>query len=123
MAGVKRLLLVRKKDTRPNIIEASGLSTFHKTQPLPLMPMYSWPEEAGISHWGYILEGLMLEDLETLSKWNEMNPKYTLLPFDKVKDEDGRNREETIDEVLVKASLKVNTLQKNSDPAKTIKAK
>lgn len=122
MAGVKRLLLVRKKDTRPNLIEASGLSTFHKTQPLPLMPLYGWPEEAGISHWGYILEGLMLDDLETLTKWNEMNPKYTLLPFDKVKEDDVK-REETLEEVLTKGSLKVNPLQKNPEPAKAVKAK
>jgi len=122
MAGVKRLLLVRKKDTRPNLIEASGLSTFHKTQPLPLMPLYGWPEEAGISHWGYILEGLMLDDLETLAKWNEMNPKYTLLPFDKVKEDDVK-REETLEEVLTKGSLKVNPLQKNPEPAKAVKAK
>lgn len=107
MAGVKRLLLVLKKYVRPDLLSKAGFESFCKTDPIPVSPV-AWDMEAGVSHYGYLLEGLKLKDIEVLDKWIAKHGKSSALRFEKVK-EDDEEREQTIEEVLAPA-LRINDL-------------
>lgn len=118
MAGVKRLLLIRKKDVRASLINESGFSKFVKQDPIPVCPLYHWEESSGLSHYAYLLEGLNLADLEMLTEWEAKNTGATLLAFGKVK-EGKKEREQTIEEVLShNVSLKINSLGADKDGEK-----
>lgn len=63
-----KLLLIRKINVRADLLDKSGLTGFLKGQPLKISPK-AWDKEHGITHYGYILENLMLKDLETLNNF------------------------------------------------------
>lgn len=107
--GLKKLLLIRKKDVRANLLDQSGFAQFSKGKPIPVTPK-TWNDEQGISHYGYVLEGLMLKDLEALKKWELANNTSTVLSYDKVVEEDRKSREQTLEEVLDSVGLRINEL-------------
>lgn len=115
MAGVKRLLLILKKYVQPDTIAESGLAPFLKSEPLPIYPLYGWREEDGLSHYGFILEDLYLEDLELLTKFVEEYGHCSVFTFDQVRVAEGskKMREQTVEEVLKKGSARINTLQRS----------
>lgn len=65
---IQKLLLIRKNNSRSSIIEEAGLQAFVKGEVLKIAPQ-AWHEEAGISHYGFVLSGLKLDDLAKLQEW------------------------------------------------------
>lgn len=80
--GVTKLLIIRKKYVTPTLLEESGLKQFCKTDPLKIYPLYDWQPENGITHYGYLLEGLKLDDLEKLKKFVDSCPKSSRIIID-----------------------------------------
>lgn len=114
MAGIKRLLLIRKKDVRANLMEQFGFTKFIKQEPIPVMPLYTWNDTDGLSHYGYILEGLQLEDMQNLEEWEAKHTGATLIAFN-MKGKPPKQVEETVEEVLFKVSAKINPLGHDKD--------
>lgn len=110
---VKRLLLVRMKHVRADFLEKNGIAQYVKEKPIPVFPLYSWKPQHGLSHYGYILEGLLLKDIQFLAKWEQAHGNETLLVFDEIrddKDDPKTLRLQTVDEVLAAVGLQVNPI-------------
>lgn len=105
MAGVKRLLLIRRKDVKASLINESGFGSFVKADPIPIQPL-AWQPNHGLSHYAYLLEELMLADLEKLTEWEAKHTGATLLTFAKKEDK----TYQTIEEVLASVGLGVAEL-------------
>lgn len=105
MAGVKRLLLIRRKDVKASLINESGFGKFVIMEPIPIQPL-AWSENQGLSHYAYLLEGLMLKDLEALSEWEAKHTGATLLTFAKKEDKSYQ----TIEEALAAVGLGIAEL-------------
>lgn len=109
--GVKRIWLVRQKYVRPTLLEEYGLTSFCKTEPIPVYPLYVWKPENGLSHYGYLLEDLYIDDLEALKEVVNHHGKSSILTVNLIKDETtGKMREQTVEEALKEVSLQVNHL-------------
>ena len=65
MAGVMRFVIVREKDVDEQPLKE--LAPFITAGPLPVSPL-AWREEDGVSHRGYVLEGLKLKELKVLQE-------------------------------------------------------
>jgi hypothetical protein len=66
---INKLLLVRTPDVDSTLTERAGISGFIKGSPVAIRPSAkSWSDEQ-ISHWGFILEGMKVSDLQKLLKW------------------------------------------------------
>lgn len=98
---IKKLVIARKKQVTP---EALGdLASFVEGESVPISPV-AWGEESGLSHWGWVLSGLKLKDLEALSKWEQTVGFATVLSLGDEK------KPITTDEALASVGLRVNTL-------------
>lgn len=97
---LNRLVLVRKANSRSTLIDESGLKGNMSGDPLNISPL-SWDEEDGLSHYGYILNGLKLGDIEDLLKWAVNKEGVTVHPI-----EEGVS----VDETLGSVGLRINTL-------------
>ena len=64
---IKKLLIIRKSKIQTDTIKEAGLESFVVGTPLSVSPA-KWPEEAGESHFGYVLE-MKLKEYELLTKW------------------------------------------------------
>lgn len=73
---IKKIVLVRKKDMRSDFLESSPFAQFVVGEPLALSPLDTkgWPHENGLSHYGFVIAGLKLRDLEQLRTFWE-NPE------------------------------------------------
>jgi hypothetical protein len=78
---INKLLLVRKANSKSNLLEEAGVSQFLKGDPLKVSPL-AWHEEAGISHYGHILANLKLDDLNKLLEWALATEGTTVLDYD-----------------------------------------
>lgn len=63
-----RLLLVRKASARSTLLDRMGASKFLEGEPINVSPR-TWPDEAGVSHYGYRLKDISLKELQELEKW------------------------------------------------------
>jgi len=61
-----KILLVRKANTNADLLDQGGLTGFLKGQPLKVSPV-AWNPEFGLSHYGYVLDGMKLDDLHKLA--------------------------------------------------------
>lgn len=109
---IRKLLLIRIAKARADLLAESGFAHFVKGEPLNVSPA-AWDEQSGLSHYGYVLEGLKLKDLDNLRKWLDKNTEATLL---EVIQEVGKNRlpddfeGDTVDYALSQVGLKINSL-------------
>lgn len=110
MAGVKRLLYVPKSMVTPDFLDRFGFKSFCKTDPVAVSPL-AWKEEAGVTGYGYLLEGLMLDDLETLNVLDN-STKISVLSFDKIKDSVGKLTEPSLEKVLSSIGMRINSLKR-----------
>lgn len=69
---INKLLLIRTQDIDSSLTERSGAATFVKGEPIPISPK-AWNEEAGLSHYGFVLEGMKLKNLKELETWIKDN--------------------------------------------------
>lgn len=69
---INKLLLVRQTDIDSSLTERAGVGAFLKGKPLPVSPL-TWREEDGLSHYGFVLEGMKLADLKELEDWIKRN--------------------------------------------------
>lgn len=95
----RKLLLVRKLNVTADLVEKNGLAPFSKGKPIPVSPQ-AWNEEAGLSHWAYVLEGMKLKDLEMLGQWHHKRPNDTVLDL-----------AEDVETALAGVGLRINSLQ------------
>jgi hypothetical protein len=70
---IRKLLIVRKAKMKADLIDNSGLKPFIKGKHLPVSPR-AWLEEAGLSHYGFVLE-LKLKDYQAVVKWCNSLPQ------------------------------------------------
>ena len=114
----RKLLLVRRLNVTADLIEKNGLAPFSKGKPIPVSPQ-AWNEEAGLSHWAYVLEGMKLKDLEMLTQYSQVRVDDSILdikPWDKDKDGmlycgyklQGINLD--VEKALADCGLRINTL-------------
>lgn len=95
---IRKLLLIRKKAMKSDLIKSQGLTTFAKSEPLNVSPA-AWNDEAGLSHYGFVLEGMKLKDMEKLNEWIDTSEDTLLQDMDK----DMRP-----EEALAKLGLRIN---------------
>jgi hypothetical protein len=77
---INKLLIVRTANSRSSLIEEAGLAPFLKGQVINISPK-DWEDESGLSHYGYVLNGLKLKDLDALTLWVGQADGVTLLPL------------------------------------------
>lgn len=94
---IQKLLLVRVQAMRSTLLETAGLKPF-AGEPICVSPR-AWADEAGLSHYGFVLNGLKLKDWQELQKWDETTPDVTVLEH-----EEGADVEAT----LATAGLRIN---------------
>lgn len=80
---IRKLLLVRLKDSKATLLDDLGIKTLVTAEPYAVSPA-AWAAEAGLSHYGYVLE-MKLKQFKEVEKVLERNPSFTLLdvPNDK----------------------------------------
>lgn len=84
---ISKLLLIRKKDIKSDLLDKSGFKGFLKGKPVAVQPQV-WGEEDGISHYAFLLEGLKLKDWTALKTWNADPKSVEALILDVPKDGD-----------------------------------
>lgn len=72
MAKLNKLLLVRKASARSTLLDRMNVSRFVEGEPLNISPK-TWPDEAGISHYGYVLKDISVKELNQLQDWISNN--------------------------------------------------
>lgn len=110
MAKVKltKLMLVRKAAAKATLLEQMGASKFiqggESPKVLNVSPI-SWHEEAGLSHYGFILnQDFSLKDLEALEKWCKENEPTGAITFHNVDLESA----DPIKDALAYVGLRIN---------------
>jgi len=78
---IDQLLLVRKFNSRSDLLEKAGMAGFTKGDPLNIMPDV-WEDKDGVSHYGYILGIPKLDDFNNLQQFVKDNEGLTLLDMD-----------------------------------------
>lgn len=73
---IKKLLLVRKANSKSTLLEEAGVAAFAKGKPLQVSPL-KWREEDGISHFGYVLNDVKLKELTSLNDYIAANEGLT----------------------------------------------
>lgn len=120
MTGVKRLLYAPQSMVTPDFLDRIGFKAFCKTDPVAVSPI-AWREEDGVTGYGYLLEGLMLDDLETLNVLDNTT-KISVLSFDKIKDSNKKLVEPSVEKVLSSIGMRINSLKrKNTIPGNPVK--
>ncbi len=73
MAAIRKLVLIRKGDMTSKLVAESPFKTFVKGEALNVSPsdQKAWPNEAGLSHYGFELDGMKLKDWQLVKEWNE----------------------------------------------------
>ena len=119
MAGVKRLLLVIKKLVKAELIDEYGFTSFVTGKPIPITPL-AWEPESGLSHYGYVLDGLKLKDLDKLEQFQKGYTGVTVHEFYKTLDKLGKSTKtlETVEQTLARVGLGINELALEDEPAK-----
>ena len=118
---IKKIVLVRKNDMRSDFLSTSPFGQFVVGQPLPLSPFdqKGWPHENGLSHYGFVLSGMKLRDLEQLRTFweNPESPPMQVLDWvDEIrasKKQQGKklkDEQEQIDATLQHVGLSINPL-------------
>lgn len=74
----RKLLIIRKAKMRSDALATAGLSQFVEGEPLAVSPL-AWQPEDGLSHWGFVLGGMKLADLEAVKAFEQANAASTLL--------------------------------------------
>lgn len=68
---VKKLVLVRQRDTRANMFNDAPFKHLIEGEPLPIKPTEHNPQ-SGVSHYGFLVAGLKLKDIEALTDfWHD----------------------------------------------------
>jgi len=96
---IRKLVIVRKKHVRPDVL--GELATFVAGEPLKVSPV-AWGDEAGLSHWGYVLDGMKLADWQALQAWDAKVGFATVLSLGDSK------HPVTVEEALASVGLCVN---------------
>lgn len=100
MAGVTRLVVLKLKFAQGEPLKALAEFVKNPGKPLLISPK-AWREEEGLSHHGYILDGLKLKQLAMLE--TDETPELTPL---ELKD----TSPATIDAALLSVGLRINSL-------------
>jgi hypothetical protein len=93
---ITKLLLVRKPNAKSSLLSDLGVSSFVVGNPISICPI-AWGEEARVSHFGYQLDKLKIDDLDKLEQQLDLADGVTLHPFD-----------ETIENSLSQIGLRIN---------------
>lgn len=102
MAGVMRLVVLQLRHTKNNPEPLKALTEFVKNPGKPLLVSpCAWREEDGLSHHGYILDGLKLKQLALLD--GDETPPLTVI---EIKDASPAS----IDAGLLSVGLRINSL-------------
>lgn len=104
-AKIRKLLIVRVKYMRSGLLTEAGFAPRVQGQPLPVSPL-AWKDEAGLSHWGFVLEGLTLKEFQALQAWDRAVGFATVLPLD-----------EDPETALAKVGLRINEAALEDEPA------
>src|SRR5687767_8583067 len=96
---IRKLVIVRVKRVHPDVL--GDLEQFVVGEPLKVSPV-AWGDEAGLSHWGYVLEGMKLADLEALRAWDQAFGYSTVLSLG------DKKKEVTVEEALASVGLQIN---------------
>lgn len=96
-----KILLVRKINANADLLDKAGMTGFLKGQPLKVSPI-AWEPEHGISHYGYVLDGMKLDDLVKLSDFVGTNEGMSLIGV--------RKDQETIEDSLRSCGLRENPI-------------
>lgn len=98
---IKRVLLAQVKYASSTLLDALGVSQFKVGDPYSISPT-AWDEEAGLTHYGYVLELPKLQDKQNLETAFAAHPDsnhYTLLDW-----------RDNLDDTLASVGLRVNSL-------------
>ena len=95
---ISKLLLVRQSEIDSTLVERAGCSAFVVGDPLKISPI-SWGDEDGLSHYGFVLQKMKLDDLKELEKWIAKNGSegVSLHEFD-----------ESVDKSIANVGLRIN---------------
>ncbi len=77
-SAINKLLLVRVKYVRSNLLSDLGFAGRIDGEPIPVSPL-AWRDEAGLSHWGFLLLGLSLKEYKQLKEWEKQAGFATVL--------------------------------------------
>lgn len=105
---IRRLLLVRVPKITAEYISDSPAGPFVTGDPLTVSP-FAWDDELGLSHYGFLLEGMNLEQLRDIEAWVQRESHPTLLERSKPVDKKN-NKEIPVEEVLNTVGLCINEL-------------
>lgn len=97
---IKKLVLVRIKQSRSDLMDPWKSQLVG--QPLNISPA-GWNEEAGLTHYGFVLEGLKLAMVGELEKFAGQN-NLTVLSLGTEK------KPVELEEALASVGLRINTL-------------
>lgn len=76
---IRKLLLIRIAKSRADFLDELGdVAQYFKGDPISISPI-AWAEAAGLSHYGYLFEGIKLKSLAELTNWLDHNNEATLL--------------------------------------------
>lgn len=75
---IQKLLLVRKVNSRADLLDEAGVRSFAAGDPLKVTTK-AWSDEHGISHYGFVLKGLDLDAFEKLEEFVNTGEGLTLL--------------------------------------------
>ena len=75
---ISKLLLIRKANSRSTILDEANAKPFVKGDVLNISPQ-AWHEEEGVSHYGFVLSGMKLDDLHSLQQWVGEQTGITIL--------------------------------------------
>lgn len=78
---INKLLLVRKFNASSDFLSRNNLIPFCSQEPLKISPI-AWCEEEGITHYGYILQGMKVEDFNRLLELVKTNDYLCVLPYE-----------------------------------------
>ncbi len=102
-----KLLIYRKNKIKSDTISGSDLASFVTGDVLNISPR-TWDDAHGLSHYGFVLEGINLKKLEVLTQFEKDHPNCTIL--DMYVMEDKKPKARSILETLATVGLRINEL-------------
>jgi hypothetical protein len=102
---IQKLLLVRKAQSRSDLLKVAGVEQFAAGKPLNVSPV-AWHDEHGLSHYGYVLSDMTLQAFQALDKHCEGTEGTDAVGARRRRSEDAGQRRTANQRISEKVELK-----------------
>ena len=105
---LSKLIIYRQAKIKSDTMASSSLAALISGEVLEISPS-AWAMEAGLSHYGFILGGLKLKQLDLLKQFEQEHPDATVLDL-YTYGKDNKIVPRSVEDTLKTIGLRINTL-------------